>query len=50
MVTDPMCGTSFEEEKAGENYDFQEYTQYFCSSACRDKFLLYALDFGGCGE
>jgi YHS domain-containing protein len=38
VATDPFCGASFDQEKAGASYDFQGFTYYFCSSACRDKF------------
>ncbi len=38
LVTDPICGASFDQDKAAARYHFQESTYYFCSSACRDKF------------
>ncbi len=38
VATDPLCGVSFDQDKAGASYDFQGLTYYFCSSACRDKF------------
>lgn len=38
VATDSFCGASFDQEKAGASYDFQGFTYYFCSSACRDKF------------
>jgi len=38
VATDPFCGVSFDQEKAGASYDFQGFTYYFCSSGCRDKF------------
>jgi YHS domain-containing protein len=38
LATDPICGASFDQDKAVESYDFQGFTYYFCSSACRDKF------------
>jgi YHS domain-containing protein len=38
VATDPYCGNSFDQEKAGASYNFQGFTYYFCSPACRDKF------------
>ncbi len=38
VATDPFCGASFDQDRAGASYDFQGFTYYFCSSACRDKF------------
>ncbi len=39
METDPICGASIEEEKVETIYDSQGERYYFCSSACRDRFL-----------
>jgi len=39
METDPICGVSIAQEKAGAIYDSQGERYYFCSSACRDRFL-----------
>jgi YHS domain-containing protein len=38
-ATDPICGASFDQEKATASYDFQGFTYHFCSSRCRDKFV-----------
>ena len=38
MVKDRICGMKIDEKKAKVSYDFQGFTYYFCSSACRDKF------------
>ena len=38
VAKDPFCGGSFDQGKAGASYDFQGFTYYFCSPACRDKF------------
>ena len=38
LATDPICGASFDEEKAAASIDLHGSTYYFCSSACRDIF------------
>ncbi|MGA2315465.1 MAG: YHS domain-containing protein [Thermodesulfobacteriota bacterium] len=38
MAKDLICGASLDGQKRGVSYDYQGYTYYFCSSACRDKF------------
>jgi YHS domain-containing protein len=38
VATDPFCGASFDQDKAGASYDFQGFTYYFCSPACKDRF------------
>ena len=38
MVKDPYCGMDVDEKEVKASYDFQEFTYYFCSSACKDKF------------
>ena len=39
VAIDPICGASFDQEKAAVSYDFQRFTYYFCSSRCRDEFV-----------
>ena len=39
VARDPICGASFDQEKATASYDFQGFTYHFCSSRCRDKFV-----------
>jgi YHS domain-containing protein len=38
MAKDLICGANLDGQKRGVSYDYQGYTYYFCSSACRDKF------------
>jgi len=38
VATDPFCGASFDQDKAGARYDFQGFAYYFCSPVCGDKF------------
>jgi len=38
MEKDRVCGKKVSKRKAEVKYEFQGFTYYFCSSACRDKF------------
>jgi Cu+-exporting ATPase len=38
LATDPVCGASFDGDKAAAQFDFKGLTYYFCSEVCRDKF------------
>ena len=38
MATDPVCGMSVEQEKAGANYEFGGRMYYFCANGCRAEF------------
>jgi putative ABC transport system ATP-binding protein len=39
MVTDPVCGTAVEREKAPATLELGGQTYYFCSKSCRSEFV-----------
>ncbi|HEU5249465.1 MAG TPA: YHS domain-containing protein [Thermoanaerobaculia bacterium] len=39
-VTDPVCGMTFDEDKAAGKREYQGTTFYFCSDSCRKRFDL----------
>lgn len=44
IITDPVCGMEIDKSTAVQgNYGGEEY--YFCSPACREKFLAAPVDY-----
>jgi len=38
MAKDFVCGMDVDETKAGESYDYEGKTYYFCAAECKDRF------------
>lgn len=38
MATDPVCGMTVLEEKAGASSEYNGRTYYFCAPGCKERF------------
>ena len=47
MAKDPVCGMSVDEKKAAATASHDGMTHYFCSTACRDKFVKNPKQYAG---
>ncbi len=45
MLMDPICGMEVASKKGAAKFEYKGRTYYFCSTKCRDEFLVALEDY-----